>query len=210
LEQNLHDPALIGSTIARSVSGMARAEAGNDQIWAEVAAAWPHDGSPDCESRAAAVAAMAERQLGLVTRSQLRAAGMPAATITRWAVDGRLHRVHRGVFAVGHARRDADARWMAAVLAAGPGAALSHRSSGELQAILLVDDLVLSRAAIHLTRPGHAARREGLIIHGASLAAVDLTTHRGVPTTTATRALYDLSPSLTSTERSKRPSIEGF
>ena len=79
--------------------------------------------SPDAE-----MAASAARQHGVVTLAQLRA---PGSTRTRCAVAsraGRLHRVHRGVYAVGHAGLSREGRWMAAVLGAGEDSALSHLS----------------------------------------------------------------------------------
>lgn len=137
-------------------------------------------------------AAVAARQHGMVTRVQLRSAGIPEATITRWARAGRLHRVHRGVFALGVRRSDPDARWAAAVLAAGRGAFLSHRSSAEAQRIVLIDELTHDRSSIHVSRPGHSARRDGIVIHSAQVDPVDVTRVGGVPATTAARTLFDL------------------
>jgi hypothetical protein len=142
------------------------------------------------------ISELAATQRGLVTRPQLLAIGVPDSTIHLWAQTGRLHRVHRGVYAVGHARLDIDARRLAAVLAAGPYAALSHRSSAEHQGFLAFDELTFHRAAIHLTRPGRGTRRDGLIIHGVQLESIDVRIHRGIPATSAARTLYDLAPSL--------------
>lgn len=152
------------------------------------------------------VATLAATQRGLVTRPQLLATGVPDSTIGLWARTGHLHRIHRGVYAVGHARLDVDARRLAAVLAGGSGAALSHRSSGELQGFLPFDELTVHRAAIHLTRPGRSARRDGLIIHAAHLEPADLTTHRDIPTTGAARTLFDIAP--TSTASALRRAFE--
>src|SRR4051795_1460219 len=78
------------------------------------------------------VAELAARQCGVVARTQLLAAG-----VSRRAIDGRiarglLHPLHRGVFAVGHRRVSRNGWWMAAVLAGGDGAVLSHRSAAAL------------------------------------------------------------------------------
>src|SRR3954467_15664592 len=78
------------------------------------------------------VAELAARQCGVVARTQLLAAG-----VSRRAIDGRiarglLHPLHRGVFAVGHRRVSRNGWWMAAVLAGGDGAVLTHRSAAAL------------------------------------------------------------------------------
>ena len=143
------------------------------------------------------MSAIAAKQHGLVSRRQLLDSGVPRTTVDAWAASGRLHRVHRGVFAVGHDALGLDARWAAAVLAAGPGAAVSRRSSGELQRILPVDELAIIRSPIHVTRPGSASRRDGLVIHSSAIDPRDLTDHRGIPTTKAARTIFDLTPQLT-------------
>src|SRR3954463_5081104 len=84
----------------------------------------PRGGRPGWD---AGISALAERQHGVVCRAQLAAIGL-----TLDAVEGRLrreqlHRIHQGVYAVGHPVVSRRGRWMAAVLAAGPGAVLSHR-----------------------------------------------------------------------------------
>jgi very-short-patch-repair endonuclease len=140
------------------------------------------------------IAATAEAQRGLVTRAQLIAAGIPDSTIRGWADRGHLHAVHRAVYAIGHRRRDMETAWLAATMAAGPGAAISRRSSGELQHLLAVDELHWHRSRIHLTRPGRPARRDGLIIHSAPLASIDVVEVRGIRATAAARTLFDIAP----------------
>src|SRR5689334_25270116 len=81
------------------------------------------------------IAARAERQHGVVARSQLLADGIGRRAIDRRIATGLLRPLHRGVFAVGHRALRREGWWMAAVLAAGPGAALSYRSAAELWAI---------------------------------------------------------------------------
>src|SRR3954470_7883555 len=68
----------------------------------------------------------------MVTRDQLLNAGLNADAIAYRLKVGRLHRVHRGVYAVGHLPPSPHARAMAAVLACGLGAVLSHRSAAAL------------------------------------------------------------------------------
>src|SRR5215210_4639042 len=99
------------------------------------------------------------RQHGVVSRAQLMALGLSRAEI-----DGRvrrkvLHRVHRGVYAVGHLALTRNGRFMAAVLACGEGAALSHFSAAVLWGIL--ED---RGQAIHVTVEGNRACR-GIVVH---------------------------------------------
>jgi predicted transcriptional regulator of viral defense system len=81
------------------------------------------------------VAELAERQHGVVAARQLAALGISRNAVSARAQAGRLHRVHRGVYAVGHPVLTVNGRRMAAVLAAGPGAALSHASAAALREI---------------------------------------------------------------------------
>lgn len=78
------------------------------------------------------IARLAATQYGVVSRAQLRAAGLADASIGGRAADGRLIRLHRGVYAVAHTALTPNARRLAAVLACGDGAALSHRAAAEL------------------------------------------------------------------------------
>src|SRR5437899_13009299 len=75
--------------------------------------------------RERAIASLAERQHGVVARSQLLDLGFHRSAIGRRLATGRLHELNSGVYAVGHARPSREGRWLAAVLAAGGGAALS-------------------------------------------------------------------------------------
>jgi hypothetical protein len=67
--------------------------------------------------------------MGVVSLAQLRALGLGEGAIKHRVGVGRLHRVHRGVYAVGHRLLRAEGWWLAAVLASGDGAVLSHRSA---------------------------------------------------------------------------------
>jgi len=82
------------------------------------------------------LARLAANQHGVVSLEQLRAIGISSHAIAHRVRIGRLHRIHRGVYAVGHARLSNEGRWMAAVLACGYGAALSHRSAAALWGLL--------------------------------------------------------------------------
>lgn len=105
---------------------------------------------------------------------------------------GYLHPVHRGVYAVGHPLLMRDGHWMAAVLAAGEGAFLSHRPAAELQR--LVEPRRAAR--IDVSVPGRPGRHPGLRIHQAAhLGAEDLTAVDGIPVTTVAWTLIDLAAS---------------
>src|SRR5207249_3470877 len=78
------------------------------------------------------IGALAERQHGVVARSQLLDAGIGRRAIGHRIEQKRLHIAHRGVYAVGHRRLTRAGRWIAAALAGGPGAVLNHRAAGAL------------------------------------------------------------------------------
>jgi predicted transcriptional regulator of viral defense system len=69
----------------------------------------------------ARIAALARRQHGVVSTAQLRAVGVEQRAVSYRVAAGRLHRLHHGVYAVGHPVLTAHGRWMAAVLAGGAG-----------------------------------------------------------------------------------------
>jgi len=79
-----------------------------------------------------AIRELAERQYGIVTRRQLLSIELGTGLIQDRVRSGRLLQIHRGVFAVGHRRIDRRGEWLAAVLACGPGAVLSHGSAADL------------------------------------------------------------------------------
>ena len=78
------------------------------------------------------IAALAARQLGLVATWQLRGLGIGQGAIELRVRQGRLHRVHRGVYLVGHSVVPLNARELAGVLSCGPGAVASHHSAAGL------------------------------------------------------------------------------
>jgi hypothetical protein len=135
------------------------------------------------------VAAIARRQHGLITIAQLRAAGLNTAAVAKRVDRSVLHRVGRGVYAVGHASLSRDAQWMRAALEAGEGTALGRLAAATLwQAWRGRPDLAVisprrSRLPyVHWTR---------------SLDPRDVTKDRGIPVTTVPRTLVDLTDVLT-------------
>jgi very-short-patch-repair endonuclease len=137
----------------------------------------------------AEIAALAERQHGVVALRQLRELGLSARAVSHRAARGRLHRIHRGVYAVGHPKLTGYGHWMAAVLACGPDAALSHRSAAGLWG-LRPDN----RRKSDISLPGPSARpKQAIEVHrSVTLTAGDLTTVDGIPCTTVARTLVDL------------------
>jgi very-short-patch-repair endonuclease len=103
---------------------------------------------------------------------------------------GRLHRVHRGVYAVGHKRLTFEGRCKAAVLACGPEAALSHRAAAGLWGILALPSGVLD---VTVPRRGGRRRRKGIRLHrSTTLHPAQTTLLAGIPVTTPARTLADL------------------
>lgn len=136
------------------------------------------------------IAAIAARQGGAVATRQLYACGLSRQAIVRRLRAGRLHPIHRGVYAVGHRLiGPVGLRW-AAVLAMGDGSSLSHPSAGAAW------DLAASNArTMHVTITTRAGRgrRPGIRVHRRSLPADEFTTLDGLPITTPARTLIDLA-----------------
>jgi predicted transcriptional regulator of viral defense system len=136
------------------------------------------------------ISRLAERQHGVVSLPQLQFVGLSPRAVRDRVKAGRLARIHRGVYAVGHARLTQRGRWMAAVLAYGEDARLSHRSAAALHGIRPDN-----RPKIDVTVPSPSARpRPGIAIHrSATLTATDVTTADHIPCTTLPRTLLDLA-----------------
>jgi hypothetical protein len=138
------------------------------------------------------LAALADRQRGVVTRRDLLAAGLSRTAIADRVAKGRLRVMYRGVYAVGHRTLTREGRWLAAVWACGDGAVLSHFDAAALW------DLMPNRGSrIHVTRPSTAGRAPDLArIHlhrVGTLRAWESTTTEGIPATTVARTLLDLA-----------------
>lgn len=136
------------------------------------------------------VARMAARQHGLVSHRQLAAVGLSANAVAGRVQKGHLARVHRGIYAVGHLERTSEARWMAAVMACGQGAVLSHLDAAALWKIYDGQG-----ARVHVITTGRSGRRlEGVQVHRARrLHPDDVTVRDGIPVTTVARTLVDLT-----------------
>ncbi|MEX2106059.1 MAG: type IV toxin-antitoxin system AbiEi family antitoxin domain-containing protein [Solirubrobacterales bacterium] len=136
----------------------------------------------------AAMRALAERQHGVVAHRQLLALGLGEGTLLRRYEGGLLIPIHRGVYALGHRRLGRESRWMAAVLACGPGAVLSHASAAHLWG------LRGSRGAVEVLRRSGGARHAGIRLHQTRrLDLADTTTEKGIPVTSIERTLLDMA-----------------
>lgn len=127
----------------------------------------------------------------MVGRWQLLGLGVGRRPIDERLRLGRLHLIHRGVYAVGHQALTWEGRLTAAVLACGPGAALSHRSAGQLWGLA-------PRYAIEVevTKAGRYRGRSGIRIHEGTLLADEMTVERGIPVTTVPRTMLDMAAML--------------
>jgi very-short-patch-repair endonuclease len=152
--------------------------------------------APPADPLNAQLATLATRQHGVVTTAQLRELGLGGASIAHRAKTGRLHPIHRGVYALGHPRLNERGLWMAAVLAAGKGAVLSSLSAAALWRISrwTTDD-------IFVLVPGHKRRRNDFRLQTCRhLDPLDVTRQHGIAVTTVPRTLVDLTDILTAAQ----------
>jgi very-short-patch-repair endonuclease len=154
-------------------------------------------------TRDALIARIAERQHGAISIAQLRGVGVSEDAVRARVLVGHLHRVHRGVYAVGHRRLSPEGRWFAAVLAVGGGpseegdsvlgywrAAVSHRSAASVWELLPSADGPVDVVAASM---GGRVKRRGIRTHRSrSIALSDVTLHGGIPVTTPARTISDL------------------
>lgn len=136
----------------------------------------------------AEVAHLAQAQHGVVARWQLMDIGMTERAIEHRIATGRLHRVARGVYAVGHSRISQPGRWMAALLSSGPGAVLSHWSAAALWGI--------RRSAggpVEVTVPRKSTSSRQVRRHHSLLPMDEVGEHEGIPVTSVPRTTLDLA-----------------
>ena len=137
-----------------------------------------------------AVAAVATRQHGVVSYGQLLAAGIGRRGIERRVESGRLHRVHRGIYAVGHTADAPFAREAAALLACGGGAVLSHRSAGAVWALV---DRPSDVVEVTVAGPDCGARPGIRLRRARRLTDKDVELRSGLRVTGPSRTLLDLA-----------------
>lgn len=136
------------------------------------------------------VARIGASQHGVISTAQLSGVGLDSDAITRRTRAGRLHRIHQGVYAVGHRGLGIEGRWMAAVLACGRGAVLSHRSAAALWRLLPIAN---GRVTVSVPVVGGRAKRPGIRLYRSStLIAGQVTRRLRIPVTTPARTIADL------------------
>jgi very-short-patch-repair endonuclease len=136
---------------------------------------------------------LAGRQHGVVARRQLLALGFSRRAIEHRVMRGRLHPVMAGIYLVGWPHLTRQRRWMAALLASGEGAALSHRSAAALWEIAAERAGVTDVSVTRRTR----LRRDGLRVRGRSaLRADEIVSRQDIPVTNIVRTLIDLATEL--------------
>jgi very-short-patch-repair endonuclease/predicted transcriptional regulator of viral defense system len=133
---------------------------------------------------------LADRQYGVVSRRQLLEIGVTSSMIRGRLGNRALVELHRGVYAAGHRRLRTEGHWLAAVLAVGPGAALSHRDAAALHGLRPSDR---TRIDVTARRRGRTKHPGIDIHHTAVLPDGDVTTIAAIPVTTVARTLVDLA-----------------
>jgi len=137
------------------------------------------------------VARVAARQNGVITAAQLHAADVDKSGVTRRVRAGRLHRLHRGVYAVGHEAPSEYRRFMAAVLACGEGTVLSHGSAAVLWGFLKP-----LKGPVHVTSPSTSGKvqRAGIVLHRSPslMKRGETRVRERIPVTSPRRTIEDL------------------
>jgi hypothetical protein len=133
------------------------------------------------------MANLAGRQHGVVSIRQLNRIGYSTRAVSRHAASGLLHRLHRGVYAVGHLNLSPHGRCLAAVLAAGEGAVASHYSAAWLWGLARTGPL-----PPHVTVSQPRGRHRGFELHRArNLEMADRVMVDQIPVTAVPRTLLD-------------------
>jgi very-short-patch-repair endonuclease len=130
--------------------------------------------------------ALVEYQQGVISRVQLLALGVAARTIQHWRARGLLHDLHAGVYAWGHSAVSWQGRCVAALLAGGNGAAISHAAAAVLHGLLS------PRPTIDVISPRRSRGDSTLRVHRGKLAVGEVTEREGIRVTTVERTLFDL------------------
>jgi very-short-patch-repair endonuclease len=137
------------------------------------------------------MAVLASRQHGVVAGRQLLELGFTREGIRRRVEAGRLGRLHRGVFAVGHWALTPKSRDLAAVLACGPRALLSHRSAGVRHGLLN------SSGQVEVSTPRGCKPKPGIRVHAVrTIHPDDRAEVDGIPVTSVARTIVDLAGAL--------------
>src|SRR5437588_2802942 len=132
-----------------------------------------------------AIATTAAQQHGHVTRQQLLSLGLGEKAVTYRVRSGRLHRIHPGIYAVGHRRLHPLDRSHAAVLACGPGAVLSHVSAASLWGFFKRWEEPFEVTVAANRRP------KSIRVHRCALTPADKARQLGIPVTSPARTVLD-------------------
>lgn len=142
----------------------------------------------------ARIARVAGSRHGVVTSADLTEAGIDKHGVTWRVRTGRLHRLYRGVYAVGHPSLSWRGRWVAAVLASGEGAVLSHSSAAALWEFLRP---ISGPVHVSVGAAVHRLPREGIVVHRSrTLAPSHVTRRHGIAVTTPARTIEDIRASV--------------
>jgi Protein of unknown function (DUF559) len=139
----------------------------------------------------AAIAELANAQHAVFGLDQLAELGLSPRAVQKRAIAGRLHRIHQTVYSLVPKKLLArEGLYMAAVLACGPGAALSHRSAAALHGLRS-----WGHTSIEVTVPRRSIRtHSGVAVHRSrTLTEADTTVVNNIPVTTIARTLFDLA-----------------
>ncbi len=147
------------------------------------------DGKGQVRASDGRIADLAGRQYGVVTRAQLLKLGIGEDAVDARLASGRLHRLHRGVYAVGHTVVSRDGHWLAAVFSAGAGAVLSHGSAAELWGIWRPK----RSGRIDVSTPRSTRSASGIHRRYLRLSDDEFTVRRRIPVTTLARTLLDIA-----------------
>jgi len=136
------------------------------------------------------IAELASGRRGLVSRDQLLKLDMSPSAITRRLAAGRLHEIHKGVYAVGHRALTREGELLAAVMAGANDSVLAKASAAELWGLPLDRD-----PEIHVISPTSESR-PGIVFHRNALSPEEVTAHKGIRVTTPERTIVDVANGL--------------
>jgi predicted transcriptional regulator of viral defense system len=132
------------------------------------------------------LAQLINRQFGRVSRAQLTQLGIASGTVAAWLADGYLYRLFPRVYGVGHRAPSVEGDLAAALLYAGPGAALSHQTAAWWLGLLDTKPTV-----IHVTTPRKCRSAPGIRVY--SRRTRKRIVHKQLAVTTVAELLLDLA-----------------
>jgi Protein of unknown function (DUF559) len=154
---------------------------------------WRSTPTPRVRDAKVRLTELAERQWGVVTRSQLHDIGLTGGGISRWIDEARLHRVHPGVFSVGHGCLSLEGRLAAALFYAGPGAALCGVTAGSWLGLVRAEP-----RRLHVCAPGR--RRSSAEVRVHCRKSLPRIWHKRLPLTPPAQTLLDIAEVVRFTE----------